>query len=272
MNTYGKVLQIQFHKLFDFCLTPRCSVSIFPCLFYLFFSYRTHSASFKRFPPHLGVKEKRNEACLFGVYGIREEVNIISITFEPVNHQHNTEKHYCKRLTLPMRLELCDLPLCQRGGKQAKTWRRWEVNCALPASLSKQPLKRWWCFRQQCLNLGGGLMDAAPKVNEKNSIKLHHTAWGELHCFGWFIYWLFLPRHGRCHVNTHILAVCELHMCAPDTHQTWWIQRSSPRAWLLFYNQIPTPSSSWAFSNHMPDTSDGELNRDEWKDEGINKC
>lgn len=133
-NTYCKALQIQFHKLFDFCSTPRCSVSIFPCPFYLFFaflffSYHTHSASFKRFPPHRGVKEKkkkttRNEACLFGVYGIREEVNIISITFEPVNHQHNTEKHYCKRLTMPMRLELCDLPLRQRRGKQAKTWRR----------------------------------------------------------------------------------------------------------------------------------------------------
>lgn len=95
------------------------------------------------------------KACLFGVYRIKEEVNIISITFEPVNHQHNAEKHYCKRLTMPMRQELCDLPLRQRGGKRAQTWRRWEVNCALPASLSKQPLKHWWCFRQLYLTLGG---------------------------------------------------------------------------------------------------------------------
>lgn len=62
--------------------------------------------------------------CLFGVYGIKEEVNIISITFEPVNQQHNADKHYSKRLTTPMRQELSDLPLCQRGGKRARTWRR----------------------------------------------------------------------------------------------------------------------------------------------------
>lgn len=30
---------------------------------------------------------------------------------------------------------------------------------------------------------GGGLMDAVPKVNGKNSSKLHHAAWGALHCF-----------------------------------------------------------------------------------------
>lgn len=159
----------------------------FGYLFYFFI----YSTSLSLFPSTRG-----GNACLFGVYRIKEEVNIISITFEPVNHQHNAEKHYCKRLTMPMRQELCDLPLRQRGGKRAQTWRRWEVNCALPTSLSKQPLKHWWCFRQPYLTLGGGLMDAIPKVNGKNSIKLHHTAWGELLCFGWFIYWLFLPKHG----------------------------------------------------------------------------
>lgn len=65
--------------------------------------------------PQPGVKK----LCPFGVYRIKEEVNIISITFEPVNQQHNADKHYCKRLTMPMRQELSDLLLCQRGGKRA---------------------------------------------------------------------------------------------------------------------------------------------------------
>lgn len=177
-----------FRYLIDFNTTELFQTSIFLPLVCIY------SVAFTVSPSSL--KQGGKTACLFGVYRIKEEVNIISITFEPVNHQHNTEKHYCKRLTMPMRQELCDLPLRQRGGKRAKTWRRWEVNCALPASFSKQPLKHWWCFRQVYLTLGGGLMDAVPKVNGKNSIKLHHTAWGELHCFGWFIYWLFLPKHG----------------------------------------------------------------------------
>lgn len=60
--------------------------------------------------------------------------------------------------------------------------------------------------------------------------------------------------------------------CAPLTHmQTQWIQWSMPQAYSLFYNQMPTSTSSWASSNHEEDESDGELNRDEWRDEGINK-
>lgn len=74
--------------------------------------------------PQPGVKEKKKKLCPFGAYWIKEEVNIISITFEPVNQQRNADKHYCKRLTVPMRQELSDLPLCQRGGKPARTWRR----------------------------------------------------------------------------------------------------------------------------------------------------
>lgn len=57
--------------------------------------------------PQPGVKK----LSPFGVYRIKEEVNIISITFEPVNQQHNADKHYCKRLTMPMRQELSDLLL-----------------------------------------------------------------------------------------------------------------------------------------------------------------
>lgn len=88
-----------------------------------------------------GRKEKKTKhPCPFGVYRIKDEVNIISITFEPVNHQHSTEKRYCKRLTMPMRLELCDLPLRQRGGRQAKTWEEVERSTALSLHhFSKQP-------------------------------------------------------------------------------------------------------------------------------------
>lgn len=131
-------------------------------------------------------KKKKEKPSLFGVYRIKEEVNIISITFEPVNHQHNADKHYCKRLTMPMRQELCDLPLRQRGGKRAQTWRRSEVNCALPASLSKQPppSSAGDVLGNRCLTLGGGLMDAVPKVSrERIALSCNHTAWGELHCF-----------------------------------------------------------------------------------------
>lgn len=76
------------------------------------------------FSPSTRGWESKKKARLFGVYRIKDEVNIISITFEPVNQQHNAEKHNCKRLTMPMSQELCDLPLSQRGGKRARTWRR----------------------------------------------------------------------------------------------------------------------------------------------------
>lgn len=60
--------------------------------------------------------------------------------------------------------------------------------------------------------------------------------------------------------------------CAPLTHmQTQWVRWSAPRAYSLLYNQILTSTSSWASSNHKADASDGLLNRDEWRDEGINK-
>lgn len=49
-----------------------------------------------------------------------------------------------------------------------------------------------------------------------------------------------------------------MHMCAPDTHaDTVDPAKARLGAYSLFYNQIPTSTSSWASSNHKADASDG---------------
>lgn len=162
---------------------------------------------------------------------------------------------------MPMRQELCDLPLRQRGGKRAPTWRRWGGSTAL--SLHPFPSSPWsaaavWGSRASLR----GEAWRMPFPGWMERIALSCTALLEESCaaLGDSLIDYFKPSMEVPCKHTYISAA--------HTHTHTHGGRSEaclgpPHCFIIRLG---------AARGHLHSTlSDGERNTDEWKDEGINK-